>query len=139
MRDIRIRFNGSDATRLDLHDTVEGKSLYEQKYLLNTAVTKGTDPIYPDRGTDMLRQSIGGTIVDTNEAMHTGNFAAVDTLYFCSYEEHPEVYNLDEYVQAYQLIPAAYDNATRTLSFRAVFLFKDGTSTDSTFSISSQL
>ncbi len=138
MKDIRIKFEGSDGTQLVLDKTVEGKSLLEQKYLMNTATTQGTDKIYPNRGTKLLQQAIGGTIVDWNAAMHTGNFAAIDTSYFCTYEEHPAIYNSDIYVSNYQLVPAIYDNTTRTLSFRASFTFNDGTSTSNNFSISNR-
>lgn len=136
MKDIRIQFDGNDGTRLVLNQIVEGKSVFEQKYLINTATTQGSDKIYPERGTSFLQQAIGGTLIDWNSSIHTGNFAATDTIYFCSYEEHPDVYNSDIYVSSYQLIPALYDNTTRTLSFRAIFAFNDGTSTSEDFSIS---
>lgn len=138
MKDIRIKFDGNDGTCFILDKIVEDKSLFEQKYLINTATSQGTDKIYPQRGTNLLASAIGGTIVDWNASMHAGNFAATDTIYFCTYEEHPVVYNSDNYVNTFQLVPAVYDNATHTLYFRAVFSFKDGTSTKENFAISTK-
>lgn len=137
MKDVRIQFSGSPATCFDFTRAVEGKSLYEQKYLINTATSKNTDYIFPDRGTNLLRDAINGVMISNNEALHSGNFAALDTLYFCSYEEDPGVYNSDEYVQQYKLMPAFYDHYKRSISFRASFEFKDETSTSDDFKIQS--
>lgn len=134
-RDIRVSFNGSANTRLVLNEAVSGKNLYEQKYLINTATSNGTDRIYPDRGTNLLKSAIGGCMVDENETMHAGNFAALDTLFFCSYEEHRDVFESEEYVQEYNINLVKYDNDTHSLVFRAVLLFKDGTSTNDSFNI----
>lgn len=127
MRDIRIRFNGGEDTRLDLKHEVKGKRLYAQKYLVNTATTKGTDFIFPDRGTDLMTSAISGGAVDEISLGHIGNFAAIDTLYFCSYEEHAPVYNSQGYIRAYALLPKSYDNSTHTMTFDAEFTFRDGT------------
>lgn len=130
MRDLRIQFNGEDGTRLLLDETVEGKLLLQQKYLINTATTAGSDKIYPDRGTNLLIGAIGGVIIDSNAAAHLGNFAALNTIHFCSYEEHPDVYRQPGYIIQYDLTPLEYDNSSNILSFAAKFSFNDDTETE---------
>lgn len=135
MRDIKIKFNAGNDTRLVLTEYVEGKELYQQKYLINTVTSKNSDPIFEDRGTDLLKTLISGAIVDAEQAVHTGNFASTDTEYFCTYEEHRAAYESDEYIDAYALEPVDYDNDNRVLTFQAIFDFKDGTQTDDTYNI----
>lgn len=126
MRDLKIKFNGSEDTMVSVTESVDGKLLLAQKYLVNAATTNGTDKVFPDRGTTIFASAIGGEIVDTNAAIHVGNFAAIDTLHFCSYEEHPDIYNRDDYVEDFNLLPMSYDNANNTLTFNAVMQYKDG-------------
>lgn len=125
MRDIRIQFYGDKGTCFKLKEKVEGKQLYKQKYLINTATSKNTDKIFPDRGTNLLAQSLGGKVLSGSGAYHVGNFAATDTIYFCSYEEQASEFNSDQYVQSFTIYPKYYNNATNSLYFLATFLFKD--------------
>lgn len=136
MRDLRIQFNGETGTRLLLNETVEGKRLLQQKYLINTATTAGSDRIYPNRGTTLLAKAIGGAIINEKEAAHLGNFASLDTLHFCTYEEHPDIYTQPGYVMQYDLEPLSYDNSTNILSFKAKFSFTDSTETADIVNIS---
>lgn len=138
MRDIRVQFDGESGTRILLNESVEGKMLMQQKYLINTGTSKGTDKIFPQRGTDLMAGAIGGSIIDSVAAEHLGNFAALDTLYFCSYEEHPDIYNGNTYVREFSLTPSDYNNFTRTLSFTAKFKFKDDTETASDILLTSE-
>lgn len=135
MRDIKIKFNRGSDTRLVLNEAVEGKSLFQQKYLINTVTSKNSDPIFPERGTDLLKILISGAIVDAEQAIHTGNFASTDTEYFCTYEEHSDAYESTSYVDSYALEPVDYDNDRRVLTFQALFNFKDGTQTDETYNV----
>lgn len=125
MQDIRIQFYGEKGTCFKFKEKVEGKKLYKQKYLINTATSKNTDKIFPDRGTNMLAQAMGGIAMTQNGAYHIGNFAATDTIYFCSYEEIPSEYKSSSYVESYTLYPKYYNNATNSLYFLATFIFKD--------------
>lgn len=129
MRDIKVQFDGQNNTRLLLNESVEGKMLTQQKYLINVGTSIGTDKIYNDRGTEFLPRIVAGSIVDSNAAWHAGNFAAVATLYFCSYHEHPDIYKEDSYVQTFTIEPIDFNNKTQMLQFKAKFLFKDGTET----------
>lgn len=138
MRDIRVQFAGENGSRLLLNKSVDGKLLTQQKYLINTGTSKGSDAVFTDRGTDLATKIVGGNIVDATAAEHVGNFAALDTLYFCSYEEHPEIFNRDSYVRDFDLRPMDYNNYTHTLTFKAKFIFKDNTSTEDTLDLTTE-
>ena len=137
MKSIAIVFDGGSGTFIDWKSMKEGKECITQKYLVNIATEKGTDPIFPDRGTDLLPQAIGGVVIDAASALMIGNFAATDTIYFCAWEEDPEVYSSGDYPEAAELIPTGYSNNERILNFDLTLTFQDGTSTTVETTISS--
>lgn len=53
-----------------------------QRSLVNCLITKGSDKIFPRRGTDLLTRAIGGSLLNQRAAQHAGNFASSDTLFF---------------------------------------------------------
>lgn len=135
MKDIKVKFNLGADTRLNLKAVVEGKDLYQQKYLINTVTSANSDPIFPERGTTLLQQLINGAIISREEASHAGAFAAINTDYFCTYEEHKSIYESGDYVMSFSLIPINYNNDSRVLSLGATFMFSDGTQSDPNFNI----
>lgn len=135
MRAVKVDFRGVDSKILWTQST-QDRSCVEQKYIMNVATDNGSDTIFPDRGTDLLASAIAGSVTDDSSADALGEFAATDTIYFCSWEEDPEVYDSDYYVEQVDILPVSYSNSGRTLNFRMVLNFRDGTSTDSTFTIS---
>lgn len=135
MKDIRIRFEGDKGTRLDFGQYVEGKKLYVQKYLVNTVTSKNTDAFYAERGTDLFADATQGAALNTTVARHLGNFASLDTIYFCSYEETAANFNSSDYIQEYGLVPIYYNNTTQSLYFNALFLFRDGTKTEDSLNL----
>lgn len=99
MKDVKIVFNG-DKSYIDLTASVEGKVNSEQKCLVNLVTENGSDPIYEDRGTTLLADSINGLAYDRLEAIHVANFAALDTEFFMSdvkYVPEGEEVTSDEY------------------------------------------
>ena len=132
MRSIKINFNGNN-TYIDFSSEVSGKEALKQKYLVNTLTTKSSDPIFNDRGTDLLDTAIRGALI-TSDNISDG-FAAVDTLYFCSFEENKEVYDSGDNITSYSLVPD-YDYLTTTSAvFNANFEFADGSSSEITFNV----
>lgn len=133
MRAIAISYTGGYTTSIDFRKETTGKLLQEQKYLMNVATIKGSDPIFPARGTNLLTSAIGGALVSVNGL--TDAFAAVDTLYFCNYEESKEMYNSKDNISTFTLIPSAYTASANTVSFIASVTFKDQTSNSTTINI----
>lgn len=137
MKAINVIFNGGEGTLIDWNNKVEDQACITQKYIINVATEKGTDPIFPDRGTDLLLRAIGGVVIDANSAAMIGNFAATDTIYFCSWEEVPAVYNSEIYPSAADIVPVSYTHQGKTLNFDLILTFRDGSSTTLDTSISS--
>lgn len=135
MKDIRIRFDGSKSV-FDFNTPVEGKDLSKQKVFLNLATEQGSDPLYPDRGTELLSQAIGGVMISNTEAQHCGNFAALDTEIFLANTEYPDV--AADRTQSGDLIADIHvalktlDPDTQAVTFTVAFTFQDGTTTDET-------
>lgn len=80
MTDLKIDFGGM--CRLDLGATVSGKDATAQKCLVVAVTDKGSDRLFPDKGTDLLKGCTGAVIVSGNASTHLCNFAALDVLYF---------------------------------------------------------
>lgn len=56
MVDFKVIFNGPDGnTRLDLTQSVQDKDVTAQKVLINIPTIKGTDFLYPEKGTNLLK------------------------------------------------------------------------------------
>lgn len=127
MRAIAIDFTGGYTTRINFRREVSGKSLQEQKYLVNVATKAGSDPVFPRRGTKLLDSAIGGALMSINGL--TDGFAAVDTVYFCNYEESKAVYESPDNVIAFTLTPTSAGSSLAEVCFTANFLFADQTKT----------
>lgn len=128
MKDIRINFWGGNST-IALTEEVEGKNLYEQKALVNIVTEQGSDTLYPDRGTTMLRDSIQGKVFSYSGATHVGNFAALDTLFFITGNEYEDVKDSDteNLITDMDVIIKDYNNTNGTLSANVRFQFRDET------------
>ena len=81
MQGARINFLSSGCS-LDFTSPVNDISCAIQNSLVNIATGKGSDLIFPLKGTDLYAQAVSGAIVDTNTAVHASSFAALDTLFF---------------------------------------------------------
>ena len=127
MRAVAIDFTGGYTTRINFRREVSGKSLQEQKYLINVATKAGSDPVFPKRGTKLLDSAIGGALMSINGL--TDGFAAVDTVYFCNYEESKAMYESPDNVRAFTLTPTQVGSSLTEVCFVANFLFADQTET----------
>ena len=127
MRAVAIDFTGGYTTRINFRREVSGKSLQEQKYLVNVATKAGSDPVFPKRGTKLLDSAIGGALMSINGL--TDGFAAVDTVYFCNYEESKAMFESSDNVIAFTLTPTSAGSSLAEVCFTANFLFVDQTKT----------
>lgn len=126
MMDIRLHFNGENDTVFDFRTVVKDKALYQQKAMLNIATEQGSDPLFEDRGTTLLADSINGLTINKTEAQHSGNFAALDTLLFLA-PYYPEEVPEEDRIADLAVVPTDYDATTNTLRFDTVFTFADDT------------
>ena len=125
MRAVAVDFTGGYTTRINFKREVTGKALQEQKYLVNVATNAGSDPIFPKRGTKLLDSAIGGALMSINGL--TDGFAAVDTVYFCNYEESKAMYESPDNVRVFTLTPSAVGSSMTEVCLKAHFLFADQT------------
>lgn len=77
-----ILFHKDGAIELLTDGRVSGFQATVQRALVNLLVVQEKDPIFPDRGTDLLARALGGSLLNIRAAEHAGNFAASDTLHF---------------------------------------------------------
>lgn len=75
MKGLKIDFSG-DTPVLKLDSVVEGFDTTVQAVLIGLGTSLGSDPIYPDRGTDLMRSALLGRLFSKNRASHECNFAA---------------------------------------------------------------
>lgn len=127
MRDIRIVINGNGESFIDLTREVSGKDLYRQKALVNIITVKGSDPVFPDRGTDLMKKCLSGTIYDNNGLRHIGNFAALDTTFFVLTNEYAAVDKTPDMIKKIAVYPYTVNMVESSVTFKAVIEFTDGT------------
>lgn len=129
MKDIKLILAG-DASTIDLTSTVEDKNLYEQKALVNMVTVQGSDPIYSDRGTTMLIDSIRGKAYNRAGIIHMGNFAALDTISFIKSTDQDDIATEDFTIKDINVSAIAYNNNTNTLSLSVQLTYTDATTTE---------
>lgn len=135
MKDLKIILNG-DKTTIDLNAITEDKNLYEQKVLVNMATSKGSDYIYEDRGTDLLRDAIYGKVYSQSGTVHIGNFAALDTIFFIRSTDPEELDGSDFTVNDINVTGISYVNATHTLNLSVQVIYADDTQTETVAEVS---
>jgi hypothetical protein len=88
---------------ISTNKSVEGISALAQNLVVNVATPLGSDPFFPDRGSDMQKNLLQYGYVSKNFVQHQGNFAAIRyKLFFAKtkYAEDPAlqsiIINLDK-------------------------------------------
>ena len=82
MKGLALVFNKTGCD-LNPNAVVQGFQAVVQNGMVNIGTAKGSDPLYADRGTDLLKSATSGIIISDNAASHVANIASVDTLFFC--------------------------------------------------------
>jgi len=67
---------------LNINETVDGYVSVIQSISMAIATTKGSDKIYPDKGTVIFESALKGKLVDEQSAQHESTFAGLQTLFF---------------------------------------------------------
>ncbi len=135
MEDIKIIFDGTNGTDIDLTSKVEGKLLYHQKCLVNISTDVGSDNIYAARGTDLSKYVYNSSAVITSESVHIGNFAALDTLYFVREQEYAAVASSDDLITDFRLSINSVASNGAFVTFTTTFQHADGTTIEPTIII----
>jgi len=81
MKGLKINLNSGN-TYIEVDSSVSGLDSTIQNALVNIGTINGSDYIYTDKGTKLLKTGLEGKIVGFSEANHESNMAAIDTLFF---------------------------------------------------------
>lgn len=127
MKGVKIDFSqdfsgtSDNLATFNFNEVVEDHFAAAQNCLVNTATIVGTDKIYDDRGTDLLKAGIIGRITDIDDSTHEANFAATETLFFNNLNAIGDM----ELIRSYKLEPL--DIVNNSLQLNAFFTFADET------------
>jgi len=106
--------------------SVSGFQAVVQNAMVNIGTRQGTDPVFPDRGTNLQLDAATGRLIDLNSAAHSSNFAALDTMTFSRTTDDGDQNGLSQVV----LAPAQFSGGS--LSLEAKFQSIDGKSVGKT-------
>ncbi len=85
-----IEFIEDGTIRINPAGSAEGFALVVQNALVNLISDQGDDTLFPDRGTNLLKGGLSGSIVDRVSAEHQAAFASSDTLFFSREQENAD-------------------------------------------------
>lgn len=83
MRGLKLEF-GDEGVRIVPTEEVQDLDADTQNILMSLGTSKGSDQIFPDRGTNLFIRGLQGRLIDKITAGHEGNYAANDALFFVS-------------------------------------------------------
>lgn len=135
MKDIRIKFNGVDDTCVVLGEAVEGKELYKQKSFVNLTTAKGSDPIYTDRGTNLVPGMTGVSLLNSLTSSIIFDIAALDTRYFVRTQDYIIVNDSPDLVYDLKLNVTDYNPTDGSAQIAVQFIFADSTIEDKNYTI----
>lgn len=121
MKGLSIDFKGTSGITLAVTEFVTDFRATTQDGMLNIACTKGSDIIYPDRGTNLYKDALAGKVPTLTDAYHVSNFAALDTKFFLN----SVIVDGGERVDKIVLEPFSYEN--NRLKINATFTGDAGT------------
>lgn len=121
MEGLGIKFEDAGA-KFNFEEKLDSKRLIVQNYLVNTANIRGSNLVFPQKGTNLLRALNGGIVFDRTTAVHQANFAATDTLIYETSQQN----DLDLTVDRFTLF--IKDLNPQNLTLTTFFEFSDGTS-----------
>jgi len=116
VKSISIKFEES-GVRLDPSSLVENFDATVQAALVNFGTQASGDRMFPTRGTNLLRQAVRGQLINPREAMHSANFAAIQTVFFLN-EFGPAT--MPDKIQTIRPQVTEYDGQTISLTLQMV-------------------
>jgi hypothetical protein len=108
MEGIKLNFLNGEIY-IEPSEKVSGFDATVQNALVNIGTRNGTDKIYPDKGTTILKSAVEGKIVGLNVANQESQLAAVDTLFFS--REYETSADLNVRLGKVFMDPLSYDGA----------------------------
>jgi hypothetical protein len=84
-----VDFTTAGGPVLDLAKVREDIGCHAQNAMVVLATSLGSDPVYPEKGTDMMKHALYGMFSTVEQTQHELNFAAVDAMFFVAENDHP--------------------------------------------------
>lgn len=139
-KDLKLVINGENDTYIDLTRSVDGYLKKAQNCLVVSVTSEGSDKVFPEKGTQLLKGSVGVyNLVNPNYVSHLGNFAALNTISFVKDMEmnklnilkgiYGEAYETPVTVSDINITLNEYLKTVGKVNFDHVVYFSDGTST----------
>lgn len=116
MRGSKINF-GENGPVFDFSAPLVDFDTTVQNAMVNTGMDYGSDPLYPDRGTNLLRDGVQGGMINQLWANHAANFSALLTL---SFSQKTEIQSNPFKLQSFSLTSVALQNQTGVFNIVAV-------------------
>ena len=120
IKGIKLDFT-ADGVRILTDDTVEDFNALVQNCLVNIATTKGTDRIFPEKGTDLLKDGVVGLLTSTGAVVASSTFASVNTLFFIRETDYDDT---EESIENITLEPVNFE--LNLLELQTQFLSTQG-------------
>ena len=105
-----------------LPETINDIGCTHQNAATIVSTLKGTDKMFPDKGTNLLLAGLRNEMFDSVSAQHIANFAALDTIVFCG--KHTDPAYLSFGLSGLKLLVA--ELTTGYARFSAVLTFNNG-------------
>ena len=120
MKGLKFTF-GDSGGYLEPDQQVQDVQCVIQNAMINIGTIKGSDTVFPEKGTDLLLQAVRNGIPSVTQAQHYANYAAVDTLFF---SRDTDIVTTDDSIQQILLTPSSLSR--NNASFDAHFELLDG-------------
>ena len=121
MISLALKFNADGRVQL-LPELCTGNACLRQNAVVHLLTSEGSDPVFPDRGTTLLRDAVRGAVVNRQGAEHVANFAALDTLFFM--RQHELAGEIGRTIETLRLVLLTL--TTGRLRFQLAFKFTNG-------------
>jgi hypothetical protein len=108
MEGIKVNFLNGEIY-IEPNEKITGFDATVQNALVNIGTRRGTDKIYPGKGTNILKSAVEGKIVGLNVANHESQIAALNTLFFS--REYETSADLNIRLGKVFMDPLSYDGA----------------------------
>lgn len=139
-KDLKLVINGENDTYIDLTQSVDGYLKKAQNCLVVSVTSVGSDKAFPEKGTDLLKGSVGVyNLVNPNYVAHLGNFAALNTISFIKNTELDKInilkgiygdsYEIPVTISDVDIVLNEYVRNIGKVNFDHIVYFSDGTST----------
>jgi hypothetical protein len=105
IRGIKVGFD-ADGAKILTEETVQDFNALVQNCLVNIATSQGSDLVYPEKGTELLKDGVLGFLTNTGAVVASSSFASTDTLFFIRQTDYEDT---EESIEEILLEPVNFE------------------------------